>query len=477
MPEAAAKRNGFPMPWAGVLLAACGFALAWLAFARLPQVFWAESFPVYRRHQLPAYALFDPSRAEQPKHVFLGSSYIVNAWVANDLDKPGLPEIEDPASSYAATAALVAAREFGASGQGFYDLGRPGPGFLDHVWYLDKALAARNLKTVIYANGPSGMFHFRPSPFADVERASLEALCVLEGWKRRYPGAAASIEAYMEIIRGSDAFARAERRFGPGWRGRVDPAALVLKDSPWLALREKLAGRSSDAANMGLRGNTALALSKPAELRDLAVWRLTWLARFDQDDAGKRTLSLLDTAARFHGDPRLDAPVRLDPPVDPFSGEEALAHRAFARMAGQVLGEAGVRLVWFFPPEVAIPPAMYEAFYRPGVVDTVRSILEPMGHVVSDHVVDHGLTQREFMLQQFTDPVFGYGYKPTSIGKLKAVRLLLEDMRRASALPGAAPRGVSCWPGEARLAPVKMCVRPYPPLDPDVCLPWRLEDK
>ncbi len=449
-----------------------GFCLAWAVCAHIPRLLYVDNFPVYRRQQLPAYAIFDPARADEPKYAFVGSSYIINDWVANDLDRGGWPEIEDPQSSYAATAELVADEEFGVSGLGFYDMGRPGPGFLDHIWYIDHALRAKNLKTIIYANGQSGMYHFEPNPYADVDRACLEALFILDGWTKRFPKSAGIITQYMDLIRSSGAYARGLDRFGKNWRDRLDPDSVLLMDRPLWVLREKLKGHRNDASGLSFRGNPHLAVNKPSEIRDALVWRLSWLARLDGPEQRRRTLELLDTAAHFYGDPRLDAPVQLNPPVSPFSGEEAQADILWTRMIAEVLQEAGVRLVWFFPPEVSIPPAQYEAVYKPGVVDPVRAIITPMGHVVSDHVVDHGLNQRDFLVQQSTDPPYSYGYKPSSIGKLKAVRLLLADMSRAGVLPGAHARGASCWPGEAGLPAVKMCVRPFTPSGPGACLPW-----
>jgi hypothetical protein len=459
-----------PIP--GILAMALGFCLAWAVCAHLPRLLYVDNFPVYRRQQLPAYAIFDPARAGEPKHAFVGSSYIINAWVANDLDRRGWPEIEDPQSSYAATAELVAGKEFGLPGQGFYDMGRPGPGFLDHIWYIDHTLRAGNLKTIIYANGQTGMYHFEQSPYADVDRACLEALYILEGWLGRFPKSAPAIRRYMDFIKASDAYRHGLERFGENWRERLDPDSVLLMDSPLWSLKERLRGRSRDATGLSFRGNPHLAVNKPAEMRDALVWRFSWLARLDDKAQRKRTLELLDTAARFYGDSRLDAPVKFNPPEDPFAGPEAPMDVAWTRMVGEVLQEAGVRLVWFFPPEVSIPPAQYQALYKPGVVDTVRSIIVPMGHVVSDHVVDHDLNQRDFLVQPSTDPPYGYGYKPSSIGKLKAVRLVLTDMQQAGALPGAHPRGGSCWAGQAALAPVKMCVRPFTPIGPGPCEPW-----
>jgi hypothetical protein len=459
----------------GMLVMAAGFGLVWLTCDFVPRLFWAEDIPVFRRQQLPTYAIYDPARAAQPKNAFVGSSYIINDWVANDLNVKGWPEIEDPQSSYSSLAGLVADREFGAPGQGFYDMGRPGPGFLDHIWYIEHCLEAGNLQTIIYANGHSGMYHFVESPWADVQRACLEAQYILERWKKRYPGAAPAIERYLGLIKASKAYSRALERFGPDWRSRIDPVTVLLRDRlSWPALRRLLSSRR-DATGLGVRGNPHMALNKPAELRDALIWRLSWLARLDAGAREKHILSLLNLAAAFYGDPRLDAPVSLNPPTYPFQGREAEADIGWIEMVGEVLKEAHVRLVWFFPPEVSIPPSIYEAVYRPQVVDTVRRILEPMGHLVSDHVVNHDLNQRDFLVQQFSDPPFGYGYKQTIIGKLKATRLLLTDLVRAGVIPGKPGSHPSCWPEEARLPRVRLCVRPYPPLRPDTCLPWRPE--
>ncbi len=456
---------------AGALLALAGFALAWLFCACLPPMLVAEYFPVFRRQQLPSYAIFDKTRAGQPKYAFVGSSYIINDWVTNDLSTDDCDIIEDPMSSYAATANLAASQEFGSSGQGFYDMGRPGPGFLDHIWYIDYCLRAKNLKAIIYANGQTGMYHFKPNPYADVERASLEALFILEGWTKRFPRSAPEIRRYMELIKGSQAYKRGLERFGKDWRSRLDKDSVLLMDSPWWTLKARLRGRNLDATGMSIRGNPHMALSKPAEIRDTITWRFSWLARMDLLAQRKHTLGLLDTAAYFYGDPRLDAPIKLNPPENAYA-DEGEASEVWTRMIGEVLKEAGVRLVWFFPPEICTPPAQYESIYKPGVVDKVRSIITPMGHIVCDHLVNHDLNQRDFIVLHPVWPAFGYGYKPTSIGKLKSVRLLLTDMREAGMLPGSHPRGPSCWPGESGLPQVAMCVRPFSPDGPGPCLPW-----
>jgi hypothetical protein len=457
----------------GLLAMAAGFGLAWLACAHVPRLFWAEDIPVFRRQQLPIYAIYDPALAGQPKHAFVGSSYIINDWVANDLDKKGWPEIEDQQSSYSSLAHMVADREFGVHGQGFYEMGRPGPGFLDHIWYIEHCLEAPNIKTIIYANGYSGMYHFEETPWSDVQRGCLEAQFILERWKVRYPGAAPAIERYLGLIRASKARRQALERFGPDWRSRMDTVSVLLPDRlSWLATHYEFLARHWDATGIGVRGNPHMAVNKPAEMRDALIWRLSWLARLGTAAREKQTMGLLDRAAGFYDDSRLDAPVSLNPPTYPFGGREADADIAWIEMIGQVLRQAHVRLVWFFPPEVSIRPSVYEDVYRPQVVDAVRRILEPMGHLVSDHVVNHDLNQRDFLVQQYSDPPFGYGYKQTVIGKLKATRLLLADLSRAGVIQGLPGPHPSCWPGEARLPRVRLCVKPYPPTGLDACLPW-----
>jgi len=465
-----------------LLVMAAGFCLAWAACAWLPLLYHAESYQIFRRQLLPTYALFDPARSAQPKNVFVGASYIINPWVTNDLDLPDWPSIEDPGSTYSSTATLVARRELDVKGQGFYELGRLGTSFLDHVWYLNQALDAPNLKTIVYATGHTGMYHFSDKRIVhEAERASLEALYVLDGWTRRFPRSAPAIEAYMALIQASPAYARALTRFGQDWRSRIDPKDGVIYDKPGWAIRDKLPGGSHDPLGTGLRGNPEFAVNKPAELRDALLLRYSLLTGQSGEAGQRRTLRLLDLAARFYGDSRLDIPIRISPPENPFAGPEAGAHLAWTRMVAEVLREAGVRLVWFFPPEVSIPPAIYEAYYKPGVVDVVRGLIEPLGHMVSDHVIRHGLNQRDFMIQEESDKQFGLGYRLTSIGKLKSTRLLLADMAGRDLLdaaPGVHPSPwPSCWPGEARLPHVAMCVRPYSELGPQDCLPWPREPR
>ena len=469
----------------GALLLAGGFALAWAACAALPQLYYTESFPLFRRQQLPASTLFDPARAAQPKHAFVGASYMINAWIKNDLDTPGWPSLEDPGSSYAATARLAAQREFDAPGQGFYDLGRLGAGFLEHLWYLNQGLRAANLKTVVYATGHTNMTHFADTPWTDVERSCLETAYILGQWRVRYPSAAQAIDAYDALLKASPAYAAALARFGADWRSRLDEAQVFLNDRPLQSLVNAATNRNANRSAAGVRGNPHLAVNKPAELRDALIWKASLLSRFGSDSRQRRTLSLLDQAGAILGDPRLDAPVKLNPSVDPFAGPEAEASRAWARMVGEVLRAAGVTLVWFFPPEVSVTPADYERYYRPGFVDAVRAIIVPMGHMVSDHVVDHGLNQREFVMETDSPP-HQTGYKPGSVGKLKAVRLLLADMTRGGAFPGRLADGAgtglgtpgalgSCWPGEARLPDVAFCVRAYSPDNAGGsggCVPW-----
>lgn len=471
---------------AGALLLAAGFGLAWLACAALPQLHYAESYPLFRRQQLPASAYFDPAREAEPRHAFVGASYIINAWVDNDLDAKGWPALEDPSSSYAATARLAAQREFDAPGQGFYDMGRLGAGFLEHLWYVNQALKAPNLKTVIYATGHTNLTHFIDTPWTDVERSCLETAYILEQWKLRYPAAGPAIDEYAALLAASPAYARALERFGEDWRSRLDETEVFLSDTPRQTLANAFGSGNRYRSAAGVRGNPHLAVNKPAELRDALIWNTSLLTRYGEESRQRRTLSLLDQNAAVLGDPRLDAPVLLNPSRNPFDGPEAAANRAWTRMVGEVLRAAGVRLVWFFPPEVSIIPQDYQRHYLPGFVDAVRDILLPMGHVVSDHVLDHGLNQREFIMESDSPP-HQTGYKPGSVGKLKAVRLLLADMSRAGVFPGrlghdpftlsGSPGALgSCWPGEARLPVIPFCVRDFSLRGSGGCLPWPKPD-
>ena len=200
------------------LLVGCGFCLAWGLSSLLPDGPFLRTWQ--KRSEFLRYALFDPTRADQPKHVLLGACNIVyNAVGTNEEGK----YITHGVAQLGQLIDFLLRNEYDTD-EAFYDAGASGTGYTEHLWYFYHILRARGLKTLVYANIPGGMDHF----YDRRQFLILESLRALELLHEDWPAARADIERYVAALKASPAYAHAIAQHGEDWRTRIDPDLLLL---------------------------------------------------------------------------------------------------------------------------------------------------------------------------------------------------------------------------------------------------------
>src|SRR5262249_50300941 len=100
---------------------------------------------------------------------------------------------------------------------------------------------------------------------------------------------------------------------------------------------------------------------------------------------------------------------------------------SWLRLAAGMAAKHKIPFIYYVPPHLNVPADRYEAEFRPGFVDKVRTVLASFPNaIVIDHAVGHGLSACDQVYD--TQLRFSAGYLFNFLGKLKQSRLLLAEL-------------------------------------------------
>lgn len=358
--------------------------------------------------------------ASKPKHLIIGTAcwtWTPEAYMPIGSDVAVLTQ---RASLHSALNTLM--EEHGS--ERFYGFGTPEADFERHLMSIRLAVEQGDVRSIVYINNPGSLQAFtRP-------RNAVRVLPVLEAIERDYPELAPDVKIYGEALLAS-----------AGYHKGLEEAS----QKSWLA-------RAGDRLSWW-----SLGLSRRWQgMVDGIVF-----TSFDARRKAEATARLFEDTRRNYDNPvTCSTPERGLLPQNLYwagSGGDAV-WQSWLRIAAGMARKHNIPFVYYVPPHLNVPPARYEAEFRPGFVDRVRAVLAPFPNaMVIDQATGHGLSACDQVYD--TQLHFSAGYLFNFAGKLKQSRVLLAELagRRIVEAPAGSFSSPSRWESElppARKEPV-----------------------
>jgi hypothetical protein len=346
--------------------------------------------------------------ASRPKHLIIGTACWT--WTPEAYMPVGshVPVLTQRAALHSALNTLMEER----GSERFYGFGTPEADFERHLMSIRLAVEQGDVRSIVYINNPGSLQAFTKP------RNAVRVRPVLDVIERDYPELAPDVKIYREVLLAS-----------AGYHKGVEEMA----QKSWLA-------RTGDRLNWW-----SLGLSRRWQgIVDGFVF-----SAFDARRKGEATARLFeDTRKNYNNPVTCSTPERGLLPQNLYwagSGGDTV-WQSWLRIAAGMARKHDIPFVYYVPPHLNVPPARYEAEFRPGFVERVRAVLAPFPNaIVIDQSTGHGLSACDQVYD--TQLHFSAGYLLNFAGKLKQSRLLLAALtgRRIVQAPADSFSSPSHW--------------------------------
>ncbi len=298
----------------------------------------------------------------------------------------------------------------------FYFAGKDALTFEGHLLSIHQACAIKNVRSILYMNGPGGLVAF------DNPADNLAVVPVLESIAREYPGAAPHARTYLARLQDSNGYQQALEREKTLANASTSPRPQNM--NPWRAI--------------------AAANACAQKLRSFRESAALGLRAHEMNDT--ESIRLLEACAERRNHPEAEQyPFRRMMRPEDFwtaaGGEEAWT--AWMRMVLEMCKARGIDFVFYIPPHVNVTGEEYATGFQPFFTERVRAVCRdyPNAHVI-DQARQHDLNAGDMLwFFPWTRAGIRPGYLSDMIGKLKTCRGLLRALAAEGVThPDSAPQ-------------------------------------